>query len=256
MGMKLTILGSGTIVPSIERSAPAYILKVGRETLLIDMGPGLLRQMKRAKVDVSEVDIILISHFHPDHTSDFVPFIFATKYALGSYREKDLTILAPRGFGDLSDGLERVYGDWIVPEAYDIFIEEMGEGKRDFGNFSVTTAPVNHNPESIAFRVDGMGGSFVYSGDTDFSHSLIELAGGVDLLLLECAFPDEMKVPGHLTPTEAGKLAAESEPERLVLTHFYPPMDEVDIEGIVRKFFGGEVIIARDLMTIEFGEDG
>ena len=249
--MELVILGSGTIVPSVSRSASAYTVRVGGKTILMDLGPGTLRRMKEAKIEIPDVDLILFSHFHPDHTSDFVPFIFASKYAIGSYRTKELKILAPLGFGDFFAGLIEVYGDWIVPEGYDISVEEITEGRADFVDFSVTTKKVVHNPESIAFRIEGGGGSLVYSGDTDWSEGLISLAKDADVLLLECSFPDDMKVDGHMTPTEAGRTAERSGVKRLVLTHFYPPMEDVDIEMVVGKEFGGEIVVARDLMIID-----
>ena len=249
--MELIVLGSGTIVPSVTRSSSAYAVKVGENTIMMDLGPGTLRRMKEANIEVPDVDLILFSHFHPDHTSDFVPFIFASKYAIGSYRTKDLKILAPLGFGEFFNGLIEVFGDWIVPEGYDISVEEMSEGKVDFGGFSVATKKVVHNPESIAFRIDGDGRSLVYSGDTDWSEGLISLAKGADILLLECSFPDEMKVGGHMTPTEAGRAARLSGAKKLVLTHLYPPMEDVDIAAAVGREFGGEIVIASDLMVID-----
>jgi ribonuclease BN (tRNA processing enzyme) len=58
-------------------------------------------------------------------------------------------------------------------------------------------------------------------------------------------------VEGHLTPTLAGRVAREAECKRLVLTHFYPPCDELDITRIVEKEYSGEIILAEDLMKIE-----
>jgi ribonuclease BN (tRNA processing enzyme) len=145
-----------------------------------------------------------------------------------------------------------VYGDWIIPESYTIHVEEMEEGEIDCGTFSITTKKANHNPESIAFRVADRKSALVYSGDTDWSDDLVELAKDADVLLLECSFPDEMKVPGHLTPSEAGRLARLAGVKKLVLTHLYPPMEEVDIAVSVGGHFPGEVIRARDLMVISF----
>jgi ribonuclease BN (tRNA processing enzyme) len=253
--MKLQILGSGTILPSASRSAAAYAVTVGGKTLLLDMGPGLLRRMAEANIEIDDVDMLFFSHFHPDHTGDFVPFIFASKYPVGPLREKDLNIVAPVGFGELYNGLIEVYGRWIIPESYDIHIEEMGDGERDFGSFTLSTAKTNHNPESIAIRIDeGIdegGRSLVYTGDTDRSESLITLAKGASLILIDTAFPDDMKIPGHLTPTEAAEIAARAKVERVVPTHFYPPMEDVDIAGIFDSNFEGEVIVPEDLMVID-----
>lgn len=251
--MELTILGSGTIVPSLTRAPPAYILRVAGKRLLIDLGPGTPRRMVEAGASILDTDVICLSHFHPDHVADFVPLIFASKYAVGNYRTRDLTVIAPPGFGEFYAGLIEVFGDWIVPEAYRLDIREADGTAVDLGSCLVTTAPANHNPESIAYRFEGDGTALVYSGDTDWSHDLIALARGADLLLLECSFPDDMKVPGHLTPSEAGRLARDAGVSHLVLTHFYPPMEDVDIVSLVGGFFSGRITVAEDLMVIPVG---
>jgi len=92
----------------------------------------------------------------------------------------------------------------------------------------------------------------VYSGDTDFSNNLVTLANEADLLICESALPDELKANGHLTPSLAGKTAAMANVKKLILTHFYPECDEVDIEKQCRKTYGGELILAEDLMKINF----
>jgi ribonuclease BN (tRNA processing enzyme) len=92
----------------------------------------------------------------------------------------------------------------------------------------------------------------VYSGDTDESDSLAELARGADLLVCEASNP--FKVPGHLTPAEAGRLAARAGVKRLLLTHFYPPCDTVDVVALATREFGGEIFKAEDGLRVEVGE--
>jgi len=74
--------------------------------------------------------------------------------------------------------------------------------------------------------------------------ALVDLARGADLLVLEAANP--FKVPGHLTPAEAGRLAAKAGVGRVLLTHFYPPCDEVDVVALAAQEFSGEVLRAED----------
>jgi ribonuclease BN (tRNA processing enzyme) len=66
--------------------------------------------------------------------------------------------------------------------------------------------------------------------------------------VLEAANP--FKVPGHLTPQEAGRLAAQAGVPRLILTHFYPPCDEVDVAGLAAREFAGEVLRAEDGLSL------
>ena len=91
----------------------------------------------------------------------------------------------------------------------------------------------------------------VYSGDTDFSDNLVTLSKGADFLICESALPDGLKAKGHLTPSLAGEIATRANVRNLVLTHFYPECDLVDIEKQCRKTYDGPLLLAEDLMTIE-----
>jgi ribonuclease BN (tRNA processing enzyme) len=79
-------------------------------------------------------------------------------------------------------------------------------------------------------------------------------AGDCDLLVCECSLPQSMAVPIHLTPEECGALAAAARPAHLVLTHFYPPVEQVDVRAIIAEQFGGTVTIAHDGWHIELGD--
>ena len=83
----------------------------------------------------------------------------------------------------------------------------------------------------------------------------MELAEGTDILICECAMPDEMKVRGHLTPSLAGSIADRARVRLLVLTHFYPDCDQVDIRSRCRRTYKGPLVLARDLLTVTPGND-
>lgn len=253
--LALTILGSGTCVPSLARSACSTLLQVNHSGLLFDLGPGTLRRLLEAGASISDVGFICISHFHPDHTGELASFLFASKYPAGSRRKNPLTLLAANGFSDFFNGLKQAYGEWIelAPEMLSVIeLDNTGPDMRRFDDFVIKSIPVVHRKESIAFRIESAGGiSIVYSGDTDYSENLIDLAAGADILICESALPDHLKVEGHLTPSLAGKIAAAAGVKRLVLTHFYPECDTADIEGQCRKTYAGPLILARDLMQIE-----
>jgi len=119
-------------------------------------------------------------------------------------------------------------------------------------HFKICSAPVEHNQESIAYKIISPGGqSAVYSGDTDYSDNLVKLAKDTDIFICESAHPDDLKTKGHLTPSEAGKIAAFAGVRKLVLTHFYPECEKADIEKECRKTYNGPLILAEDLMEIE-----
>mgnify|MGYP001823308033 FL=1 len=251
----VTILGSGTCVPSIERSSCAVMLEVGDAKLLFDSGPGTMRRLLRTNTTIFEVDYIFYSHFHPDHTAELVPFLFATKYPDMSQRKTLLTIIAGVGFGNFFAGLKTIYGKWIEldPELVEILqMSNRSADLRRLKDFTVQSAPVEHNPESIAYRITDAGGhSVVYSGDKDYSENLIELSKDADLLICESALPDDYRIKGHLTPTLAGDIATRAGVRKLVLTHFYPECDQIDIEQECRKTYDGPLVLAEDLMRIK-----
>jgi ribonuclease BN (tRNA processing enzyme) len=118
-------------------------------------------------------------------------------------------------------------------------------------SFTIDTLPMAHIESSIGFRITAMdGASIAFTGDTDFCENAIVLAKETDLFICESALPDAMKVEGHLTPSLAGRIAAEAKVKRLLLTHFYPECDAVDIEAECRKTYNGSLLLAHDLMTV------
>jgi len=253
--IRVTILGSGTCVPSLKRSSCSVLMQTGNAVLLFDSGPGTMRRLLETGTTIFDLTGIFYSHLHPDHTGELVPLLFATKYPDETTRQQPLSIVAGRGFAHFFQKLEAVYGKWIMlaPEIFNIV--ELDNRARDahrLGDVVVESAPVEHNEESIAFRVTNPAGcTVVYSGDTDTSENLVDLARDADLLICESSLPDEMRVPGHLTPSLAGEIATRAGVKKLVLTHFYPPCDQVDIARQCRKTYSGPLVLAEDLMQIE-----
>lgn len=252
---KVTILGSGTCVPSLKRSSAAALVCTGGSRILLDLGDGTIRRLLETGHRVSDISHVLITHFHPDHTGALASFLFSNKYPDSSIRKRPLTLLGGPGFTDFLRRLGLVYGEWIELSPEKMRVEQadpMAGGGIDFGDFHLTWAPVRHNPESLAYRIrDRAGKSVVYSGDTDESESLRRLAKGADLLICESALPDELKVPGHLTPALAGDIAADAGVRRLMLTHFYPECDYEDMAGQCRRTYDGPLVLAEDLMEID-----
>ncbi len=254
MSINVTIVGSGTCVPSLKRSSCSVLMEVGGEKLLFDTGAGTLRRLLELGVDFSAIPYIFYSHLHPDHTGEFCSFLFAMKYPETYRRKKPFKIVAAKGFSDFYERLKNVYGDWIELEPQLVELIELKNNKadhRDFGAFHVDTLPMDHTEESIAYRVTSKNGkSVVYSGDTDFCRNLIRLSKDADLLICESALPDQIKVPGHLTPSLAGQIAEEAGAKMLLLTHFYPECAPVDIAEQCRKSYSGKLLLAEDSMRV------
>jgi ribonuclease BN (tRNA processing enzyme) len=249
--MELTVIGSGTGVPSLRRGSPALAVRAAGRLLLLDLGSGTLRSLLRYGFNFSEIDLLALTHLHPDHVGDLIPFFFATRYALGYTRREPFTLLAARGFKEFHGHLQAAFGGWVEPPPGLMALRELspdGPEQVDVQDLRVLSAPTHHTPGSLAYRVEAWGRSLVYSGDTDLSPSLVELARDADLLVLEASNP--FKVEGHLTPAEAGRLARQAGAKRLLLTHFYPPCDQVEVAALAAAEFQGEVLKAEDGLQV------
>ncbi len=249
----IRILGSGTCVPSLERSSCAALVTAGSENILIDIGSGTIRQLLKSGYRITDIDAVFLTHFHADHSCELPALLFALKYPNLSVTKSRLRLIGGTGIMEFFSNLNHAFGNHLAPRNF-LEITELDEQTETllrFQNLTVSYTKPAHKEESRAYRFTFASGfSMVYSGDTDFSENLIRLSKGADLLVAESALPDGEKVSGHLTPSLAGEIAQKAEVKTLVLTHFYPECDGVDIESQCRKTFSGNILQARDLMQI------
>lgn len=254
--MDLILLGTGTGFPLTDRGSPSIFLRFAGKIMLFDIGPGTLRQLSRVGMDHDRIDKIFITHFHPDHTADLIHFLFATRHPPVLEKRKPFEIVAAEGFREFLNKVQKAYGKWLNMSNHMMKIRELPREKPEmiaYDTFRIVSQPVDHTPQSIAFRFeDSRGRCFVYSGDTGFCDEIIDVAKDCDLLILECAFPDKHAVAGHLTPSAAGRVATLAKAKKLLLTHFYPEVLSTDIASDCRKTYKGELVLGRDLLHIRW----
>ncbi len=252
--MEVVIAGSGTCVPSLRRAGPCQLLRACGCNIMVDSAAGSLRQLLRAGIRQDDIDLILYTHFHPDHTGELVPFIFSSKYSPAFSRKRPILIWGPEGLASLMSGVAQAWGDWAEPEPDKIVFEEIPVSmmtSQQFPPFVIKTVHTKHTPHSLAYRINGPDGkSVVFSGDTEYCEELVELSMGADLLVQECAAPEGKMIQGHMTPSQAGRVASKAGVHKMVLTHFYPDCDKSDLLTPCRRHFDGMVILAEDLMRI------
>ena len=257
---KAVILGSGTCVPSLERSSCAVLLWGEEENILLDIGPGTMHRLLRAGLHIHEIDGVVLSHFHPDHAGEFPPFLFATRFPEQEMREKKLRVLGGTGLGDFYKKANETFAGYLELTGGLLELTELEDSGKDaelFCEFDLEWAPAEHRPESRSYRFTTPDGFVVvYSGDTDYTESLVELARGADLFICESAFPDELKLRGHLSPSVAGSIAEEAGAGHLVLTHFYPICEDYDMYAECRRSYSGRITLAEDLMQFDLTKGG
>lgn len=244
--MKLTILGSGTCVPSLKRSSPSNFLKILNKDVIIDFGPGTMHQLLKAKIDYKTIDFVFLTHFHADHVSELRSYLQALDWTPNFNRTKDLILIGPAGFKNY---FKKMINSKPRPNTYKIKIKEIKDNLA-IGGLRVGCVKTVHNKESVGYKFTEKTKSIVITGDCDYDLNLIKFSKNSNLLLTECSFPNGMKVEGHLISKECGEIAKQANVGKLVLTHLYPTSSEAVRLKEAKKIFRN-TILANDLMTID-----
>jgi ribonuclease BN (tRNA processing enzyme) len=254
--MRLTTIGTGTVSPSASRVCAGHLVNAGSVNVLLDCGSGVVHRLARAGVDWMAITHVAITHFHADHLSDLAFLIFTWRYGAERPRAAPVEIIGPPGTDALVTRFAEAFGSWVRQPGYEVRVRELSpDTHADLsGGVRLSAFKVPHTEESVAYEVTDEKRRVVYTGDTGFDEGLGRWAAGCDLLLAECSLPDDREMAIHLTPRRCGELAALARPRMLVLTHFYPPVEQVDIRGIVHERFDGPVVLADDGWSTEIEE--
>lgn len=249
--MKVVVLGSGTGIPDPRHHAPAFYVEAGELRLLVDCGSGAINQLLRAGGDHLGLHGILFTHTHMDHVGDLMPWLHALVIQRERLGGETRALFGPPGFERWFDQVVR-HGVRL-PDNFPILVAHA-EGGFHLRGVKVGVLSTNHSQRmaSVAYRLEWGGRAVGFSGDCDYHPELGRFFRGVDLLFLECAYPDAHKLTGHLTGSECGRVAREAGAGRVVLHHLYPvPPEEEDRLEACRGLYGGPVALAGDLMAIE-----
>ena len=194
------------------------------------------------------VDRILITHMHADHVSDLIPLLWSMGLAGRSER---LTVYGPPG---LEVGVKTLIRTMYTSKSlipYPLDFVELRPGDRLEG-LSVVRA--DHTVPALGYCILEDDVKVCVSGDTRPSADLVKAFKGATLLFYESTFPsgyeDLAMATGHSTSGQAGRVAAESGVEQLILYHLHGGEAET-LRRDAAMNFAGRVEIADDLMTLE-----
>jgi ribonuclease BN (tRNA processing enzyme) len=222
----------------------------------MDCGSGVVHRMAQLGLDWAAVTHLALTHFDADHVSDVATFFVALRWGQLPPRAEPLDVIGPPGTQALLERLAAALWDKLLTPGFEVRVHELAPGGDfDLGDGVWLAAhKVPHTVESVAYSVERRGARVVYTGDTSYDESLARWAAGCQLLLCECSLPANMAVASHMTPEACGRLAALASPAHLALTHFYPPVERVDVAAAVALAYGGPMTLAHDGWTYEIEE--
>lgn len=218
--VSVTFLGSGDAFGSGGRFQPCILVSFPFMRVLLDCGASSLIAMKKQGIAPSTIQAILVTHLHGDHFAGIPFFILDAQF---SRREAPLLIAGPPGIqARIRDAMEVLFPrSSETAQRFPItFVELAPSTPSQVGPLRITAEPVVHfcGAPPYALRVEGEGRTIAYSGDTEWTETLVKVAAGADLFICEAYYFDK-KIRFHLDHQSVVERKASLGCKRIVLTH-------------------------------------
>jgi ribonuclease BN (tRNA processing enzyme) len=267
--------------PRVEtgRSNPANLIEINGTRIVLDCGMGVSHQLAEAKVPLTSLKYVLISHHHSDHNLEYGNLVYNAWVAGLS---TPIHSFGPKGLQDMT----RIF--WELNK-FDVETRIADEGRPDprplliakdidadgevlkSDDFTITAFRTPHPPitDNFAYKFTTGDGVIVFSSDTEYNPKLAEFAKGADVLVHEALyapFVDKIVAlikngatlgkhlrASHTIAQDVGKIATAAGVKLLVLSHLVPGDIEVTDDqwiAAVRETYSGKVIVAKDLMEL------
>jgi ribonuclease BN (tRNA processing enzyme) len=277
-GTALQVLGSGGPIADDGRASSSYIVWVdGKSRVLIDAGGGSFLRFGEAGGSLNDLEFVGLSHFHADHSADFVALLKSGNFA---NRDRPLTVAGPSGasrFPGLDDFLSAnldsetgafkylsgyLDGSGGLPQLSAIEIATDTASKDLLPDNETLAVYAQHVPHGIVpalgFRIEAEGQSLVFSSDQNGSDpAFAEFASDASLLVMHMPISENAGDGArqlHAVPSRIGEIANDADADRLLLSHFMArSLDNLDDNlAFVRGKFDGQLLIAEDLYCLWF----
>jgi ribonuclease BN (tRNA processing enzyme) len=239
--VSVTFLGCGDAFGSGGRFHTCFLVRAPDTCFLVDCGASALITMKKHGVETIDVDAILITHFHGDHFGG-VPFFLLDAQHIAA-RTEPLVIAGPHGIRNrVSAAAEALFpGSSGIQPRFPIEFVELAAGTATrVGSIVVSAESVVHSDgaNAHALRIECAGRTIAYSGDTEWTESLVRIASGADLFVCECSEYDQ-EARHHLDYQTLLRRRYDLDCRRMILTHM-----------------GDQVLSRLDSLEIEYAADG
>ncbi|MFL6791082.1 MAG: MBL fold metallo-hydrolase [Bradyrhizobium sp.] len=224
--MQLRFVGCGDAFGSGGRANTCFHVQGERINFLIDCGASSLPALKRLDIARDDIELILITHFHGDHFGGLPFFLLDAQF---SRRTRPLVIAGPKGIETrLAQLMEALFEHSSrTKQRFELSVVALApEQSQTFGAVTVTPYPVVHGESGgpfLGYRVEAEGRAIAYTGDTEWTETLIPLARGADLFISE-AYTYDRIVKNHLSLKTLEPRLPEINAKRLILTHMSDDM--------------------------------
>jgi phosphoribosyl 1,2-cyclic phosphodiesterase len=223
--------------------------------IAIDPGPGAIVRMNQEGIDPTKIDLLLVSHCHPDHYTDVDVLIEAM--TIGGTVKRD-TLIASESVISGIEGFDPKASSYHQSRLEEIHVAKPGDEFKVEG-LIITATPTKHtDPSGVGFKIKTDNGIVTYTSDTSVGEEIIQSFKGTRLLILALTTPPEIQLPHHLSPKDAVTILKEVKPEMALLTHFGLRAIKYGTEKIaewIQDQSGVSTVAAEDGMKVEVGED-
>jgi len=273
--IKVTLLGTGTPQPLMERFGPSILVQAGGETLLFDAGRGCLQRLRQLKLEYDKITALFLTHLHSDHIVG-LPDLWLTGWLI-TKRAMPLKVFGPTGTNKMVEYLQRAFAydiniriedDKAPEEGSKLLVTEIRQGViYEKNGVKVTAFEVDHGAIKPAFgyRIEHNGHSVVLSGDTKYSENLIRFAKGTDLLIHEVIIaPDTLSksdpryniLMHHTTAEQAAQIFNKVQPKLAAYSHIVKLYGHNEQEALnkTKANYSGQVIMGEDLMSFSISD--
>lgn len=241
--LKLTILGSRGAYPDKNEGCSGYLFQADNYNLLLDCGSGVVSMLQNY-IDLTDLDSVVISHYHADHISDISVLQHGIMIECKVNNiEKNLDVY---GHQEDEKYRELSYKTFTTGKPYQ-------EGSRlKLGPFSLQFLKTKHSTPCFAAQVNYKDRKIIYTADTAYFDQLVSFSHNADLLIAECSLyaeTDGQKM-GHMNSTDNANLAKNADVDKLIIAHLPNYGDNKLLLEDAQKYFSGEIELAEAGMQI------
>ena len=279
--MKITLLGTGSPLPSATCAGPSTLVQAGGQNIVVDAGRGVIMRLVGAMCPPPFISAVILTHLHSDHICDLNDII--TTRWISTPAATPLPIYGPKGTQKMIDGLLAMlsqdetyrldhHDDLRAAGGMKVDVHEVEAGQSfSIGDVKVSVHATDHRPvaPTVGFRIEHEGVVGALAGDTIPCDGLYDMCKDADIYVQTVLREDLVRTFAPLVPTgerfldildyhstvqQAAQTAAKCNVKTLLLTHFVPaiqPGQEDEWRAMAAEHFAGDIVVGPDLTFVE-----